>query len=329
MKTLLLFLLISVLCVSAASPEIPVIAGSWWKICDTRPDISPYTYTHHNNSVCDFTMFQDTEQVWHLMACVRLNTYPGSHRFLYEWTSAALRDTTHLMNGRYHTTTWQENGIFWTTGIQDSMDVLGRRLEDTPYTAQGKLQAPHCVFLNDQYYLFHNNAGAFCLKSPDGRNWQYAADERGRHKFFDMGRDMMLLDDRAGFGKWIAYYTDASVEPQCVSARTAPSLAGPWSQHKQVCVYDGVSDIPEPIYPFEFAESPFVVKRQSGYYLFAQLQVFYSQDPFSFEHKVVNLEDGVWQHRCWAPEIITDSQGQQHIAAYRVDGIWMARLEWQ
>ncbi len=328
MKTLLICCFLPAILLSAQPIEKPIIIGDWWKLCDTRPDISPYAYTHHNNSVCDFTIFQDIEKNWHLIACVRLNTYPGKHRFLYEWTGASLRDTTWLLNGRFATTTWKEQGIFWTTGTTDSADALGRRLKDTPYRVEGKLQAPHCLFVNDRYYLFHNNAGAYFLTSPDGRDWQYAQNVHGHYKFFDMGRDVMLLDDRQDNDRWIAYYTDGAADPQCVSARTAPKLTGPWSEDKYVCVYDGHSSTPEPIYAFEFAESPFVLRRESGYYLFAQLQVFHSGDPFSFTNRIANLEDRVWQHRCWAPEIITNAEGNQYIAAYRVDGIWMAELSW-
>lgn len=107
--------------VVAQDYEVPYIAGDWWKICNTQPDISPLEYTHHNNNTCDFTIFQDDSGEWHLVACIRLNTYPGSHRFLYHWTSPNLKDSQ-----------WKEQGIFWTTGYKDSTDMLGRKLSDTP-----------------------------------------------------------------------------------------------------------------------------------------------------------------------------------------------------
>jgi hypothetical protein len=309
--------------------EVPYINGEWWKICNTRPDISPYEYTHHNNSVCDFTIYQDESDLWHLVACVRLNTYPGSNRFFYEWTSNALRDTSEKLSGRFYSTLWNERGVFWSTGLKDKQDAFGRKICETPYNAVGKLQAPHCIYTEGKYFMFHNNDGAYCYKSKDGIGWEYLKTEKGDYKFFNMGRDVMVFDDRSANDQWIAYYTDSEFDPQCVSARISKELRGPWSEKKFKCVYDGFSHTPKAIYPHEFAESPFVLKRNDHYYLFAQMQVFVSKNPLDFTEKLTSLESGDWETRCWAPEIIRDDQGNYHIAAYRVDGIWMAELGWK
>ncbi len=299
--------------------EVPVITGEWWQICHTQPDIAPYQYKHYENNTCDFTIFQAKDGTWQLIACIRSNTYPGSERFLYRWEGTSLADTM-----------WQEKGFFWTTGIKDSADVMGRKLKDTPYPKEGLLQAPHCVIRNNKYYLFHNNLGAYCLISDDGKQWDYLKNDAGDYKFFDMGRDVMIFDDKDNSGKWIAYYTDGETDPQSMAARTAQSLTGEWSEEIKM-VYDGFSNTRNPIYKNEFAESPFVVKRgEQRYYLWAQMHVFYSTDPLKFgDKKVAVMESSRYEERCWAPEIIVDNKGNYYIAAYRTSGIWMAKLQWK
>ena len=318
----LLVILVVVLvgCNNDNNPETPVIIGDWWQICHTQPDIAPYKYKHYENNTCDFTLFQAKDGTWQLIACIRSNTYPGSERFFYRWEAQSLTDTM-----------WQGKGFFWTTGIKDSADVMGRKLEDTPYPSEGLLQAPHCIMYEDKYYLFHNNDEAYCLISDDGKNWEYLKNDKGNFKFFDMGRDLMVFDDRENSGKWITYYTDGETDPQSMAARTTSSLTGTWSKEVKN-VYDGYSNTRNPIYKNEFAESPFVIKRgKDDYYLWAQMHVFHSNDPLSFEgkDKVTVMESSLYEERCWAPEIITDDNGNYYIAAYRTSGIWMASIKWE
>ncbi|MBD3243452.1 MAG: hypothetical protein GF331_22875 [Chitinivibrionales bacterium] len=298
-----------------ADVAAPQLSTNFRKLADTQPDISPYSYTVPNNSACDFTIFQAADGTWQLIACIRGTTYPGSTRFLYRWEAAS------LSRGMF-----VPKGIFWTSGTSGEPDALGRTLGvNTPYTAQGRLQAPHCVKENGKYYLFHNNAGAFCLISDDGKNWTQHVAHDGDAKFFDMGRDVMIFDNREADGKWIAYYTDPSTNPQSVAAKTASSLDGPWSSSTVRNVYDGHSHLPSPSYPNEWAESPFVVKQGDDYFLFAQRYVFHSRDPYRFDSPPITcLDDG----REWAPEIIQDDAGNWYIAYYQIFGIYLARLEW-
>ncbi len=318
MKKLFFFISISLLFLSfvRSQNEIPVLKSDWWQITTTYPDISPYAYFTGDNKVCDFTIFQAEDESWQLIACIRGNTYPGSQRFLYRW------ETDDITNAF-----WEQKGIFWTTGIEGKEDATGRKLADTPFKDEGKLQAPHCFKHNNKYYMFLNSEAAYCLVSNNGKDWEYAKNEKGDYVFFDMGRDVMVLDDRENTGKWIAYYTDGSIEPQCVTARNAETLGGKWSDEKK-SVYDGFTNSRSPIYPNEFAESPFVVVRNGVYYLFAQLHVFRSNDPYHFVDKITVLESTEYHKRAWAAEIIEDNKGNLYLAAYRPSGIWICRMKW-
>lgn len=300
-----------------AQHEVPVIDGEWWQLTTTYPDISPYSYFSGDNKVCDFTIFQAKDGTWQLIACIRGNTYPGSHRFLYRWES---KDITRSL--------WDQKGIFWTTGIEGRKDATGRKLSETPFQDEGKLQAPHCFKHEGKYYMFMNSDAAYCLISDDGKEWEYHKNEVGDYKFFDMGRDVMILDDRENTSRWIAYYTDGSVTPQCVKARDAEHLTGEWSEEKK-CVYDGYTNSRSPIYPNEFAESPFAVAREGHYYLFMQLHVFQSENPYHFENKVAVLESPEYHKRAWAPEVIEDNEGNLYLAAYRPNGIWICKMRWE
>jgi hypothetical protein len=318
----LLFSLILVLyacsCEKKDKIAIPAIEGHWWQLTTTYPDISPYEFSPGDNKVCDFTIFQAQDDTWQLVACVRGNTYPGSNRFLFRWEAASLTDTL-----------WKEKGVFLATGGRNEPDKWGNTLDPSMFSREGLLQAPHCIVEDGKYYFFYNNAGAHCLTSEDGKTWEHLRNDEGNFEFFQMGRDLMVYDDRESSGNWIVYYTTGGSYPQYMAARTAKTLTGAWSE--EVMVYDGFSNTRHPIYRNEFAESPFVIKKRDYYYMFAQLHVFVSRDPFDFteNHKVAELESSRYEDRVWAPEIIQGNDGELYIAAYRTNGIWMAQIKFQ
>jgi hypothetical protein len=294
---------------------IPVIEGDWWQLTTTYPEISPYNYTSGDNKVCDFTIFQSTDNIWQIIACVRGNDYPGSQRFLYRWEAENLTDTL-----------WTEKGFFLTTGTPDKPDATGKIWDPSSYPRLGLLQAPHVFIHDNHYYLFYNNENAHAMISDDGNNWEELVNDEGNKEFFEMGRDLMVFKDETD-ERWITYYTTGGKFPEFIGARTSKTLTGKWSEEKMV--YDGWSNTRSPIYRNEFAESPFVVKFDKYYYLFSQLHVFISVDPMDFtaNEKIANLESHYYPHRAWAPEIIIHN-GQYYISAYRPDGLWMAKLSW-
>jgi hypothetical protein len=298
-------------------PVVPRLTGDWWQVTTTYPDIAPYAYTGGDNKVCDFTIFQARDSSWQLIACIRGNTYPGRHRFFYRWEAENITDTL-----------WTESGVFLATGTGEEPDGFGFQRDTTLYKRVGLLQAPHCFVHRDTFYLFYNNEGAHCMLSTDGKNWEHLENHNGDFEFFKMGRDLMIFRDEER-QRWISFYTDGSKTPQYISARYADTLTGNWSE--AVLVHDGYTNTRSPIYPNEFAESPFVIRYGDLYYLFTQLHVFVSGNPLDFTNyqKVAVLESTAYHKRCWAPEIITDPDGRYYLAAYRPDGIWIVRMEFE
>jgi PEP-CTERM motif-containing protein len=265
----------------ADAAPAPKITGNWWQICDSNVDLG--AWTSDTQDACDFTVFQADDGTWQLIACMRYTDYPGSTRLFHRWQADSLTDTM-----------WEPQGVFLTTDM-------------SIHTVEGRLQAPHSFVEDGTHYLFYNNAGAFCMTSPDGLNWTHHTDYQGNHKFFDMGRDVMIYDDRAGTtGKWIAYYTTSAVD-----ARTADSLEGPWSAEFRAASAGN-------------PESPFVMKQGDYYFRWSQNEVYRSQDPTDFAEDYVTK---MWWWK-YAPEIIVDDSGQLYAAAYSHGRIYVAPMEW-
>jgi hypothetical protein len=95
-----------------------------------------------------------------------------------------------------------------------------------------------------------------------------------------------------------------------MSTRTAPHPLGPWSETAGVL---GTSGNPE---------SPFIEKRDGGYYLWQQMKVYFSTNPLSFTGSV-QAELDTYQY---APEIF-QYNGQYYMASYE-PGVWLTRLDW-
>lgn len=263
-----------------ANPLIPIpeLDGGWWQIAENAPDVSPYNNHPHHNA-CDFTIFQAADGTWQLIACIRETTISCATRLFYRWEGQNLTDTF-----------WTGQGIFLTC-----MDV----------GTASSTQAPHCFFESGLHYFFFNSTGARCWTSADGKNFSMHTDYLGNSKFFDMGRDVMVFDNRARDGLWHAYYTANAMEK-----RTATQLEGPWS------------DPPVTVLSGDNPESPFVVRYGNGYYLWAQSSVYYSVDPAHFQSPPVTV---MWRGK-YAPEILK-SNGQYYAAGYG-NGIHLARLAW-
>lgn len=286
-------------------PQVPRLNGPWVQIVG-RPQLEKWASPEAEP--VDFTIFQADNGDWQLISCIRKTTHPGSGRLLYRWSSPELQLTN-----------WKPEGIF-----------LSSRPEWEH--AEGKVQAPFHVKEMDKHYLFYNSRGCHLLTSENGLNFEPVE----KKVIFSMGRDVCILDDRDGSGKWIAYYTspergiNSATGDHTIRARTAKKLEGPWSET--------ATEIPPitspPVgYKFLYAESPLVIKRGNYYYRFEQLHVYVSKDPMKWSGPpIANLapEDPI---KLLAPEIVTYN-GQDYLLAYQWQnddprGIFIAPLVWE
>lgn len=325
--------------------QIPVINGSWWQIADenfnagiysNKPGEGEPTLRDHQQ-VSDFTIYKAANGKWQLVSAVRATKFPGGKHFFYRW------ETDHITN-----THWEEKGIMYTT---DDFP------EEAGYT-QGVFYAPHCIFHDGKYYMFHNSSStAHVMVSDDGIDFKPFQKPDGSYVIFDpgnAGRDLMVMDNREQDGMWYVYYTSISNDrPELahrqftdVYVRTSTSLTGDWSQPKAVGV--GTPERPREIAhsqaDFVNAESPFVIYRDGLWFKFEHNHVVASNDPTDFENKpiVSNLVPSfVYPDDWWpalAPEIITDGD-KMYIAMFmnhhehplgtlKQGGVFMAEIIW-
>ncbi len=284
---------------------VPELDGDWWRIAENDPDVSPYVITrHHGSNACDFTIFQDANGTWNLISCIRGTSAPGE-RVFHRWTSNSLDKPN-----------WKAAGIF--DAPRNPNPYVKNRIE---YFSQ---QAPHGFRHGDTWYIFYNSRNARGLYSPNGCDWKkedgewnILRNDKNEEILFEMGRDVMLFQDRKR-SRWMAYYCGmANVDGArrgAMIARTAPDLHGPWSVEELVIRTEGNP------------ESPFVVELEDAYYLFQQMEVFVSDTPERFEGKPIAHLTGQWFHGKYAPEIV-EHKGQYYVAGYG-GGIWLCRLKW-
>ncbi len=283
--------------VGASAPEVPYIKDGpgcgWWEIAS-----SPTNYVWDNgekDEPVDFTIFQDDFGNWQLISCVRKTKFPtrgspngGAGRVLFQWES-----------DDFFATDWKQVGVLLT-----SDDMLGGS------NSHGLLQAPHMVVKeNGLYYMIFNGQRAHMMTSPNGRDWTQVPTAAGDYKFFKMGRDVMVFDNREVDGLWYAMYTRDKYRPNDfkVKYRTAESLLGPWS--------DPADYLLETFTSGREVESPFMVKRDDWYYLFVNGAVF-AQTSLTNRFAAPKLTDpGVYKKGGVAPEIIR-VDGKDYIAGY-------------
>jgi hypothetical protein len=290
-----------------ANPETPAQDGTWRRIA-APPKLERFA-TGEEQTV-DFTIFPAKDGTWQLISCVRKTSHPGGGRLLYRWEAKSLEDKD-----------WTPQGIFRT-----SDPALGHQ--------EGVLQAPHAVEEDGVIWLFYSSGGARALTSRDGKTFEPARTASGDLKFFDMPRDVMLLDQRPRGGGWIACYTDIvpgkypERKNHTVSYRTAPKLAGPWSSEKTDL---GVVTPPPAGYLFMYAESPFLQHRKGWYYRWEQLNVYASKDLRRWEGPPVAALAGKNAFEFISPELI-EHDGKTYLAAYKDHGkagIFLTRLSWK
>ena len=288
------------------APETPHLDGAWWRIA-SPPALE--RFGSGGEQTVDFTIFPAADGTWQLISCVRNTTHPGGKRLLFRWEGKSLTDPD-----------WTPKGIFLTS--DPAIDHQ-----------EGVLQAPYGVREDGLFWLFYNSNGARAMTSKDGKTFEHARNEAGSYKFFDMPRDVMLLDNRAHDGKWYAFYTDivpgkyADRKNHTVSCRTAPKLAGPWRDNVDL----GVVSPPPAGYVFMMAESPFILSRKGWFYRFEQLNVLASKDLSRWSGPATASMAGKNEFEYLSPEIV-EHEGRAYLAAYKdhgKGGIHVVRLGWK
>jgi arabinan endo-1,5-alpha-L-arabinosidase len=193
------------------------------------------------------------------------------------------------------------------------------------------LWAPYLLAVDGVYHMFYSAGGkpeAFQMKhatSPD--LWTWTRDPAPLFMDGLGARDPFVL--RIG-AQWIMYYT-ATSEPDrssqfVVAYRTSDDLVH-WSERAIAYRDPQGGDVGGN------TESPFVVAREEGYYLFLSVrgdydtsEVFFSHDPLHFEPESV-----LASFPAHAPEIVTDCDGSMWMTScgWERGGVSIARLSWQ
>lgn len=305
-----------------ATPEVPSIEGVPWRIV-RRPELGPYV--SRRAEPVDFAIWQASDGTWQLVACVRGTTYPGATRLFYRWQASTLEETD-----------WQEQGVFLTSDAD-------------PGYREGLMQAPHVVRDGARFLMYFNSDGAHVLESRDGKVFTPVRALDGGLRHFEMGRDVMVFDNRVRDGKVYAYYTAITPplyptrQSHTIGVRTAPGLLGPWSE--QIDLGVNTADNPDPAeapYNFINAESPFVLYRNGWYYRWEQLKVFASRDPLRWSGPEITTlairgagtdpASPAHPRALYAPELV-EHQGRHYVAGYKYreawQGIYMARVAWR
>lgn len=252
----------------------------------------------------DHTFIRDRDGLWHLFGI----THPEPAAPHLE------REFGHATSPSLASATWtrQSSPLFADTDGGETV-----------------LWAPYVIEVEGTYYMFYCAGGEpdrFQIKlatSPDLITWI-----REPEPLFTDGveaRDPFVI--RIG-ERWVMYYT-ANSEPSggnhVVAYRVSDDLRH-WSERMIAFSDPRVGTVAGP------TESPFVVARPEGYYLFTgprndyvSTEVFFSHDPFHFEPTPIAA---IESH---APELITDTDGAWYIshAGWGQGGVYLSPLEWK
>lgn len=281
-----------------ASPCEP-IAGNFERIYDpSAGELWPLYINDH-------TFVRGPEQQWHLFGIT--HTEP----------ELAPKDTREFA----HASSTNLNSPMWTKQTN--------ALKADPALGESLLWAPHVIEQDGLYWMFYSGGGgddgSYQIRlatSSDLVTWT-----REESPLFIDGyeaRDPFVL--RVG-AQWVMYYTatdDPAGGHHIVAYRSSADLRT-WSA-RAVAYIDPMSG--KGAGP---TESPFVVARDEGYYLFIAssedylaTRVFFSADPLRF------AEPAIAQLKTHAPEIVHDLDGKQYIshAGWGQGGVFLAPLSW-
>ena len=244
----------------AAWPLMAGAAGPHWKPEITGPWRTLFRPTIAGNFINDHCVFKDPKGDWHLVGITSLK---------------------HPMIG--NTEFWFAHGV--TPALLSPMRELPALFKGWP---DKKLKwAPHAVWDGSTLHLFAGPGPIRHFTSQYGSDFKYVdIAVKNNYPFL---RDTMVF--RLASGEWIMYATDLVKGVDSVSAWRSKDLYQ-WSPAG--VVFSAVR--PAPVFapvPSSSCESPFVVQRDDGYYLFMTLTVtddktymrspvFFSTDPLNF-----------------------------------------------
>lgn len=280
------------------TPCIPQV-GEFKRIYD--PSIGESSDWYYN----DHTFVRGKDGLWHVFAITHAEPQkPDDEKSLGHATSVSLSEPT-----------WSKQKA--PLVVDES---LGERV----------LWAPHVVEHEDRYYMFYAAGGEpdrFAMRlatSTDLYTWT-----RERAALFEDGayaRDPFVT--RIGL-LWIMYYT-ATSDPAggnfVIAYRTSSDLLH-WSP-RQIAFTDPMMGTGA-----GNTESPFMLQRPEGFYLFLSMrgdyrrtEVFFSTDPFHFELKP--LMPAIEAH---AAELVKDPSGSSWYISHcgwQQGGLYLAPLTW-
>jgi hypothetical protein len=265
-------------------PRTPTIASGWFRIID-----DPY---HHLN---DFCLFKDQKNRWHAMGIMGTGTW-ASEQSLFHWSGDRL-----------------------DAPFTEHPPIL--TMMPPPQPGEKPLppqkHAPFVIWHDGLYHLFYRRpkGTTLCVRSSRPDHWP----DLGEIIFADRdARDVCIVKLDGTF--WMYYcqlFTVDGINRSCILARRSDDLRR-WSEPMVVH-----ADLAEEA-SHSYLESPYVVARPEGYYLFIRHRrlnervttvVLFSRRPDQFPSG-----ERVWFYELdfiHAPEIVEDG-GRYWIA--RVSG---------
>ncbi len=283
----------------------PTIEKKSWLIC-TPPDLGELAADDPAiHDIGDHSFYLDDDGVWHLWAAIR-NAKIG--HVICAWESPSLEGP------------WDCQGV-----VLRAKERYGENIKPN---GKEHLSAPFFIQHDGQWNCFYNSKGVCRLRSEDGKTFKRVLNAEGSSFSHRGGRDVMILkiDDL-----YFAYscVTTVSADDWAKSfmiVRTSPDLET-WSDYTIVSEGGRAGNGPVS------AESPFVVQRDEGFYLFRSSSidfntyVYFSDTPYNFgvndDSKLITVLP------LRAPEIIRHA-GKEFISDLAdFKGLRLAELTWE
>ena len=288
-----------------ASPQKPVIAGSWKRIT-TMPDLAELAGSQpRRQHVVDHGIAQDAEGNWRLWACLR-GTSVG--RLLYGWKSDEL-----FAEG------WEPLGV-----VARAEPRFGERVKEN---GEETIGAPFFLKEGDTWYCFYHSGGIRVMTSTDGVHFERAMDwgPNGNRTDIPGGRDVTIMKHDGTFYSYATVTTPDGKRGYIVAA-TSTDLKQ-WEDRGIVCEATAGEN------GRVSAESPFVLFKDGFFYLWRssshdfKTYIYRSADPLDFapgsDDKLIATV------KLKAPEVIQQGDRWFITDLHDFQGIRMSELLWE